>query len=156
MTYSFEFFYRPSELHRVTVSLSRLRTLDRPGTEKIAVESEAEPHHLVPRNSTGLDPYTGTDTFNVDEELTKNKYPFEARYLVVGLVSQGLILPIEGRFGMKYFLSSLSLTVMQCRTSFTNSGQCPQSRESRSCAHSSALSAARSLDRSRTTRSASC
>jgi hypothetical protein len=99
LTYRFGFSYRPSELERVTVSLSRLRTLERPGVEKIAVEAGAQPEHdFVPSSTRGLDPYTGTDNDPVDEWLAKNKYTFDERYLLVGLVSQGLILPIEGTF----------------------------------------------------------
>ncbi|KAJ7799689.1 RNA dependent RNA polymerase-domain-containing protein [Mycena olivaceomarginata] len=94
LTYSFEFSYRSSELQRVRVALSRLRTLDRPGTDKVAVDPEAEAD-VVTRTSTGQDPYTGSDTYNVDDLLEKAMYTFDARYLVVGLVSQGLILPIE-------------------------------------------------------------
>ncbi|KAJ7358168.1 RNA dependent RNA polymerase-domain-containing protein [Mycena albidolilacea] len=94
LTYRFEFTYVPSDLKRVTVALSRLRTLDRPGTEKIAVDPEAKPD-LISSNSSNRNPYVGTDSYNVDKLLAEARYPFEARYLVAGLVSQGLVLPIE-------------------------------------------------------------
>ncbi|KAJ7659552.1 RNA dependent RNA polymerase-domain-containing protein [Mycena polygramma] len=94
LTYRFEFFYRPTELERVTVSLSRLRALERPGVEKIAVTLDAEPKPLKPiiRHQG---PYYGVDTDQVEALLAKDKYPFDARYLIVGLVSQGLVLPHE-------------------------------------------------------------
>ncbi|KAJ6525898.1 RNA dependent RNA polymerase-domain-containing protein, partial [Mycena vulgaris] len=95
LTYRFDFMYdRPAELVRVTVSLSRLRTLERPGAEKIAVESEAKQDAVLPERATGH-PYEGADTYPVDQWLADANYSFEARYLVVGLVSQGLVLPIE-------------------------------------------------------------
>ncbi|KAJ6592772.1 RNA dependent RNA polymerase-domain-containing protein [Mycena capillaripes] len=96
LTYSFSFSYdRPSELERVSVSLSRLRALERPGTEKIAVDSDAKPDLHILSPSIGGDPYRGTDNHPVDKLLADAQYPFEARYLLIGLVSQGLILPIE-------------------------------------------------------------
>ncbi|KAF8160383.1 RNA dependent RNA polymerase-domain-containing protein [Mycena galopus ATCC 62051] len=94
LTYSFQFSCRPSELKRVTVALSRLRTLDRPGTEEIAVDPDALPDTILPL-PRGPNPYIGTDLCNVDKVLTDAKYAFDARYLVVGLVSQGLVLPSE-------------------------------------------------------------
>lgn len=106
MTYSFEFSYRSSELQRVTVALSRLRTLDRPGTDKVAVDPEAEAD-VVTQTSTSQNPYIGTNTYNVDDLLEKAMYTFDSRYLLVGLVSQGLILPIEGSLIYK-LLSSCS------------------------------------------------
>ncbi|KAJ7748955.1 RNA dependent RNA polymerase-domain-containing protein [Mycena metata] len=96
LTYSFEFNYYPKDLKRVSVSLSRLRTLERPGAEKIAVEDGGVPDwvNTSGRNIFG-DPYAAADITAVDQLLQDAKYPFEARYLLVGLVSQGLILPRE-------------------------------------------------------------
>ncbi|KAF8160357.1 RNA dependent RNA polymerase-domain-containing protein [Mycena galopus ATCC 62051] len=94
LTYSFDFFcHRPSDLHRVTVALSRLRTLDRPGTEKIAVNPEED--DVPPQNSGRMNRWIGTDedVCNIDKLL--ENYAFDARYLAIGLISQGLILPIE-------------------------------------------------------------
>ncbi|KAJ7445328.1 RNA dependent RNA polymerase-domain-containing protein [Mycena latifolia] len=95
LTYRFKFTYnRASELQRVTVSLSRLRALERPGAEKIAVDAEAEGDTVLSDALPG-DPFQGTDTHPVDQWLAAAKYPFETRYLIVGLVSQGLLLPVE-------------------------------------------------------------
>ncbi|KAJ7247157.1 RNA dependent RNA polymerase-domain-containing protein [Mycena haematopus] len=55
-------------------------------------DPEAQPD-LISRNSRRLNPYVDSDTCNVDELL--KDYAFDARYLVVGLVSQGLLLAIE-------------------------------------------------------------
>jgi hypothetical protein len=94
----------PSDLKRVTVALSRLRALDRTGTEKIAVDPEAKPD-LISSSSSNRNPYIGTDSYNVDKLLAEARYPFEARYLVAGLVSQGLVLPIEGQFALAALIS---------------------------------------------------
>ncbi|KAJ7032255.1 RNA dependent RNA polymerase-domain-containing protein [Mycena alexandri] len=94
LTYSFEFNYHPKDLKRVSVSLSRLRTLERPGAERIAVEDGGEPD-LVDTTGRNRNPYAGINVTPVDQLLQDSKYPFDARYLLVGLVSQGLILPRE-------------------------------------------------------------
>ncbi|KAF7350656.1 RNA-dependent RNA polymerase [Mycena sanguinolenta] len=80
LTYRFEFTFRASELKRITVALSRLRALDRPGTEKITVDPEAAPDHVD--RSTRLNPYVDSNICNIDEQL--KEYPFD-----------GLLLPIE-------------------------------------------------------------
>ncbi|KAJ6493259.1 RNA dependent RNA polymerase-domain-containing protein [Mycena sanguinolenta] len=100
LTYSFEFAFHASELKRVTVALSRLRTLDRPGTEKIAVDPEAPLDHVD--RSRRSNPYIDSNTYNIDEQF--KDYAFDARYLVVGLISQGLLLPSEVG-DLKHFLS---------------------------------------------------
>ncbi|KAK7057907.1 RNA-dependent RNA polymerase [Favolaschia claudopus] len=95
LTYRFDFSYTATEISRVKIALERLRTLDRPGTDKIAVEPEAEPQHLLTTTTPRRDPYKGFDPHNIDEELENAKYAFDARYLLIGLISQGLILPVE-------------------------------------------------------------
>ncbi|KAJ7076679.1 RNA dependent RNA polymerase-domain-containing protein [Mycena belliarum] len=95
LTYRFTFVCaRASELERVTVSLSRLRTLERPGTDKVEIDPEADPDVVLP-DGVPRTPFEGTDAYPVDKWLKDAKYAFDARYLIVGLVSQGLILPIE-------------------------------------------------------------
>ncbi|KAJ7678631.1 RNA dependent RNA polymerase-domain-containing protein [Mycena rosella] len=96
LTYRFKFTCaRASDLERVTVSLSRLRALECPGAERIAVNPEADADTVLPDGAASLNPWEGTDAHPVDKWLTDAKYPFETRYLVVGLVSQGLLLPVE-------------------------------------------------------------
>ncbi|KAJ7776043.1 RNA dependent RNA polymerase-domain-containing protein [Mycena maculata] len=95
LTYRFEFFCdRASELERVTVALSRLRKLERPGAEKIAVDPEAALDTVIP-GAARANPYQGTDLEPVDQWLLNAGYSFEASYLLVGLISQGLLLPVE-------------------------------------------------------------
>ncbi|KAJ7469306.1 RNA dependent RNA polymerase-domain-containing protein [Mycena galericulata] len=96
LTYRFEFFCSPAEFQRITVTLSRLRKLERPGVEKIAVDdSETQTDTVIPSLTPGNNPYQGTSLEPVDQLLADANYPFDARYLLVGLVSQGLLLPRE-------------------------------------------------------------
>ncbi|KAJ7215012.1 RNA dependent RNA polymerase-domain-containing protein [Mycena pura] len=100
LTYRFDFSCSNSGIERVVTSLSRLRALDRPGAEKINVNPEADAQNM-PVTSTNMStrdhPFVGTeaDVQDIDALLAKDKYAFEARYLLVGLVSQGLVLPGE-------------------------------------------------------------
>ncbi|KAJ7073163.1 RNA dependent RNA polymerase-domain-containing protein [Mycena amicta] len=103
LTYSFEFnCKRRDEWDRVVTALSRLRTLRRPGMEEISVVNPEQNPALrgvviVPRNPRCLFVGEPEDFFDVEGFLASPAvdYPFEARYLVLGLVSQGLILPTE-------------------------------------------------------------
>ncbi|KAF7368515.1 RNA-dependent RNA polymerase [Mycena venus] len=98
LTYRFEFSgARASELERVTTSLSRLRklSLERPGTEEIMVDSDANSTDTVIGSTAGTDQYIGTELEPLDQWLEDARYPFDARYLLSGLVSQGLLLALE-------------------------------------------------------------
>ncbi|KAJ7142258.1 RNA dependent RNA polymerase-domain-containing protein [Mycena epipterygia] len=96
LTYRFEFIcFKSSDFERVLVSLSRLRTLERPGAEKIAVDPKASRDTVVAARGAAGEPFEGSDADPVDQWLADANYPFDARYLLLGLVSQGLLLPVE-------------------------------------------------------------
>ncbi|KAJ7627136.1 RNA dependent RNA polymerase-domain-containing protein [Roridomyces roridus] len=90
LTYRFEFICEKSgDLERVITALSRLRKLERPGAERIAVDPEAQ-NDLVVNEPTGERLYEG-----IAMPAIQTSYDFDAHYLVVGLVSQGLLLPMK-------------------------------------------------------------
>ncbi|KAF7300221.1 RNA-dependent RNA polymerase [Mycena kentingensis (nom. inval.)] len=102
LTYSFEFDCPRGEWDRVVLALSRLRAVSRPGLDNTSVVNSessvvARPITILPRRPVRRDPYVGEeDDFpDVGRLLRDARYPFEMRYLVCGLVSQGLLLPGE-------------------------------------------------------------
>ncbi|KAF7290167.1 RNA-dependent RNA polymerase [Mycena indigotica] len=104
LTYSFSFGCRREDYDRVVNALSRLRTLRRPGMEEIAVISADI--HPVSRKIKIESAKPGRANMMVGEQRdfpdledmmnrANRKCSFEVQYLILGLVSHGLILPIE-------------------------------------------------------------
>ncbi|KAF7304518.1 RNA-dependent RNA polymerase [Mycena chlorophos] len=105
LTYSFEFTCRRDEYDRVVNTLSRLRTLGRSGMEDLHVIDADDNPGPIPRSrriavqriSQRDIPHIGEASDFPDLEKLmddpRGKYPFEARYLVLGLVADGHVLP---------------------------------------------------------------
>ncbi|CAK5281970.1 unnamed protein product [Mycena citricolor] len=95
LTYGFTFICNRAELERVTTALSRLRTLERTRGEKMEFENSGLGGDVV--NGTERRGWLRDDPAPpLDDLLAIQKHPFNVRYLVMGLVGQGLLLECEG------------------------------------------------------------
>ncbi|KAJ7454396.1 RNA dependent RNA polymerase-domain-containing protein, partial [Mycena latifolia] len=81
LTYRFEWNFNPAQFRIVKKALDRLRTLHRPGMQHVTVDSTVAP--TLPLNFRDED---------VEESMVRQKLDFESRYLITGLISQGVIL----------------------------------------------------------------
>ncbi|CAK5266643.1 unnamed protein product [Mycena citricolor] len=94
LTYGFTFICNRAELERVTTALSRLRTLERTRGEKMEFENSGLGGDVV--NGTERRGWLRDDPAPpLDDLLAIQKHPFNVRYLVMGLVGQGLLLECE-------------------------------------------------------------
>ncbi|KAJ6529659.1 RNA dependent RNA polymerase-domain-containing protein [Mycena capillaripes] len=84
MTYRFQFTCTPFQYQRIRQALHDLRTLNRPGTDGLEIDSEVPRSLFLTSNDEEVD--------DVDEFLLQQNLDFETRYLIIGLISYGVVL----------------------------------------------------------------